>query len=43
MRRVLGHRSIETTTAFYCGLETAAAVRHFDDTIIALGKRKAGR
>ena len=30
MRRVLGHRSIETTTAFYTGLETASAVRHFD-------------
>ena len=36
MRRVLGHRSIETTTAFYTGLETAAAVRHFDLTILKL-------
>ena len=40
MRRVLGHRSIETTTAFYTGLETAAAVRHFDATILKL--RKSG-
>jgi integrase len=36
MRRVLGHRSIDTTTAFYTGLETAAAVRHFDATILKL-------
>jgi integrase len=38
MSRVLGHRSIETTTAFYTGLETAAAVRHFDATILKLRK-----
>jgi site-specific recombinase XerD len=36
MRRVLGHRSIATTTSFYTGLETAAAVRHFDKTILGL-------
>jgi integrase len=36
VRRVLGHRSIDTTTAFYTGLETAAAVRHFDETILHL-------
>ena len=40
VRRVLGHRSIETTTAFYTGLETAAAVRHFDAAILKL--REAG-
>jgi integrase len=38
IRQVLGHRSIETTTAFYTGLETAAAVRHFDQTILKLRK-----
>ena len=38
MRRVLGHRSVETTTAFYTGLETPAAVRHFDATILKLRK-----
>ena len=38
IRRVLGHRSIETTTGFYTGLETAAAVRHFDKTILGLRK-----
>jgi integrase len=39
VRRVLGHRSIDTTTAFYTGLETAAAVRHFDDTILKLRQK----
>jgi integrase len=38
VRRVLGHRSINTTTAFYTGLETAPAVRHFDKTILKLRK-----
>jgi integrase len=36
VRRVLGHRSIDTTTAFYTGLETPAAVRHFDTAILRL-------
>jgi integrase len=40
-RRVLGHRSDATTTTFYAGQETAAAVRHFDRTILKL--RKEGR
>jgi len=43
VRRVLGHRSGDTTFAYYTGLETAAAVRHFDDTILKLGKSKSGR
>ena len=34
VRRVLGHRSMETTRNFYTGCETAAAVRHFDQTIL---------
>jgi integrase len=38
IRRVLGHRSISTTTSFYCGLETVSAVRHFDETILKLRK-----
>jgi integrase len=41
VRRVLGHRSIDTTTGFYTGLETAAAVRHFDKTILHL-RRESG-
>jgi integrase len=38
VRRVLGHRSINTTIAFYTGMETAAAARHFDQTILAIGR-----
>ena len=42
-RRILGHRSVETTTRFYAGTETAAASRHFDDEILKLRRslRKA--
>lgn len=40
VKRVLGHRSHNTTTAFYCGAESAAAVRHFDAQILRL--RSAG-
>jgi hypothetical protein len=36
VRRVLGQRSLNTTINFYTGLETAAAVRHFDGTILKL-------
>jgi integrase len=43
VRRVLGHRSIDTTTAFYTGVETAAAVRHFDNVILKLRKNTSGR
>jgi integrase len=41
VRRVLGHRSIDTTTAFYTGLETPAAVRHFDRTILHLRRESS--
>jgi integrase len=34
VRRVLGHKSIATTTSFYAGAETAAAVRHFDAVVL---------
>ena len=34
VRRVLGHRSIDTTTASYTGFETKAAARHFDEIIL---------
>jgi integrase len=43
VRRVLGHRSIDTTTAYYTGLETAAAVRHFDEAVLKARKPKSGR
>jgi integrase len=36
VRRVLGHKSINTTIRFYTGLETPAAVRHYDKTILNL-------
>ena len=42
VRRVLGQRSMETTTAFYTGLETAAAVRHFDETILRVRRKADG-
>jgi integrase len=33
VRRLLGHRSIKTTVNFYTGLETHAAVAHYDETV----------
>jgi len=43
VRRVLAHRSISTTTAYYTGLETAAAVRHFDAVISKLRENESTR
>jgi len=45
VRRVLGHKSMETTTQAYTGLESMAAARHFDNEILALRDRTgfAGR
>jgi integrase len=34
---LLGHKSVNTTTKFYCGMETAAALRQFDDHVLGLG------
>jgi integrase len=42
VRRVLGHRSIDTTTAYYTGFETAA-VRCFDDSVLKLRKHISNR
>jgi integrase len=36
IRLVLGHRSVDTTTRAYCGTETAAAMRHFDEHVLRL-------
>jgi integrase len=33
VRRVLGHRSTETTSAFYCGMEQAAAFERYDEIV----------
>ena len=41
VRRVLGHRSLNTTTTYYTGLETARAVRHFDSALLRL--RRGGK
>lgn len=41
IRLALGHRSVETTTKFYCGMETAAAVRRFDDHVLELHEQVA--
>src|SRR5215472_6949113 len=41
VRRVLGHRSLQTTIDFYTGLETPAAVRYFDKTILNLRTESA--
>jgi integrase len=35
-RLFLGHRSVETTTRFYCGLEAEAATRLYDESILKL-------
>ena len=43
VRRVLGHESIDTTTNFYTGFETASAARHFDAEILKLRSNLAGR
>ena len=42
VRRHLGHRSMETTLRAYAGMETAAASRHFDATILKLRHRASG-
>lgn len=36
IRRLLGHKSLKTTVNFYTGLETRAAVAHFDETVSQL-------
>ena len=39
VRRVLGHRNIQTTNSFYIGLETLEATRRFADLVTDLEKR----
>lgn len=36
VRLVNGHKSVDTTTRYYCGMETQSAMRHFDDHILKL-------
>jgi integrase len=33
VRRLLGHKSIDTTTRFYAGMEVSEAIRHYDKHI----------
>lgn len=37
--RALGNRSVDMTALHYAGLETAAAVRYFDETVLSLRRR----
>jgi integrase len=39
IRLVHGHSSVETTTRSYCGTETAAAMRHFDEHVLRLRRQ----
>jgi hypothetical protein len=41
IRLVHGHRSVETTTQFYCGAETSAAMRHYDEHVLKLREQFA--
>ena len=43
VRLLLGHKSVETTTRYYCGTETAAAVRHYDTHVLKLRDEFAPR
>jgi integrase len=36
IRLIHGHTSVETTTKYYCGTETPAAMRHFNEQILQL-------
>lgn len=43
MRRVLGHKAMETTVSAYAGMETPAAIRHFDETVARLRQETAAK
>jgi integrase len=36
VRLIMGHKSVETTTRFYAGMEGAAALEHYDNSILKL-------
>ena len=38
VRRLLGHKSINTTLQFYAGMEVSRAIRHYDEAILKLQK-----
>ena len=35
VRRILGHRKIDTTTSFYTDLESKWAIRHYDEVVLS--------
>ena len=39
LRLVEGHKSVETLTRSYCGTETVAAIKHYDEHILKLRER----
>ncbi len=39
VRLLHGHKSVDTTTRFYCGEETAAAIQHYDAHILDVRRR----
>jgi integrase len=39
LRLVEGHKTVETLTRSYCGTETVAAIRHYDEHILKLRER----
>ena len=41
VQTLLGHRNVETTRKYYCGLEADSAIAHFHN-VMAAGKLKAG-
>lgn len=44
VRLLLGHKSVDTTTRFYCGTETAAAAQnHYDHMLVRRGPAAARR
>jgi integrase len=43
LRLVEGHKSVETLTRSYCGTETVAAIKHYDEHILKLRERHTAR
>jgi integrase len=41
VRQLLGHKSIQTTISFYCELDTARALKRFDNIVLGLRNKKA--
>ena len=35
VRRILGHKKLDTTTSFYTDLESKWAIRHYDEVVLS--------